>query len=161
MGGVHIGARALHVLNLIWFGNNARLLQWGVGRGGNFLVQMIFTCRRYVLRVEEGGGGSQHPVTSTPLLLLVLADMGMSLPDTQLRWQRDLKGRRPLSLLSYWGMGTEGGGGGGGYPKTAKNVSFLLLLLHAPPLRWKDAWRRIQLLFRPKKPDQNDKKWKK
>jgi hypothetical protein len=27
--GVHIGARALHVLNLIWFGCIARLSQWG------------------------------------------------------------------------------------------------------------------------------------
>ncbi len=27
--GVHIGARALHVLNLISFGNIARLSQWG------------------------------------------------------------------------------------------------------------------------------------
>jgi hypothetical protein len=41
IGVVHIGARALHVLNLIWFGT------------GNFLVQMIFTCRRYVQR--KGG----------------------------------------------------------------------------------------------------------
>jgi hypothetical protein len=31
-GGVHIGARALHVLNLIWFGFIARLSQW-VGGG--------------------------------------------------------------------------------------------------------------------------------
>ncbi len=30
-GGVHIGARALHVLNLIWFGYIARLSQWGGG----------------------------------------------------------------------------------------------------------------------------------
>ncbi len=31
IGGVHIGATALHVLNLIWFGNIARLSQWGGG----------------------------------------------------------------------------------------------------------------------------------
>jgi hypothetical protein len=31
IGGVHIGARALQVLNLIWFGNIARLSQWGGG----------------------------------------------------------------------------------------------------------------------------------
>jgi hypothetical protein len=31
--GVHIGARALHVLNLIWFGYIARLSQWGGGGG--------------------------------------------------------------------------------------------------------------------------------
>jgi hypothetical protein len=30
-GGVHIGARALHVLNLIWFGYIARLSLWGGG----------------------------------------------------------------------------------------------------------------------------------
>jgi hypothetical protein len=41
-GGVHIGARALHVLNLILFGYIARLSQWG-GGGGNILVQMIST----------------------------------------------------------------------------------------------------------------------
>jgi hypothetical protein len=40
IGGVHIGARALHVLNLKWFGYIAHLSQWG--EGGNFLVQMIF-----------------------------------------------------------------------------------------------------------------------
>ncbi len=39
---VHIGARALHVINLIWFGCIARLSQ--CGGGGNYLVQMISTC---------------------------------------------------------------------------------------------------------------------
>jgi hypothetical protein len=34
-GGAHIGARALHVLNLIWFGYNARL-SLPVGRKGVF-----------------------------------------------------------------------------------------------------------------------------
>jgi hypothetical protein len=58
IGGVHIGARALFVPNLIWFGFIARLSQWG--GGGNFLVQTIFTCR------EEGrGGGGRHPVELT------------------------------------------------------------------------------------------------
>ncbi len=31
IGGVHVGARALHVLTLIWFGCIARLSQWGGG----------------------------------------------------------------------------------------------------------------------------------
>ncbi len=47
--GVHIDARALHVLNLIWFGNIARLSQ--CEEGGNFLFQMIlpvFATRREV-----------------------------------------------------------------------------------------------------------------
>jgi hypothetical protein len=34
IGGVHNGARALRVLNLIWFGYIARLSQWGGGGGG-------------------------------------------------------------------------------------------------------------------------------
>jgi hypothetical protein len=45
IGGDHIGARGLHVLNLKWFGYIARLSQWE--GGGNFLVQMISTCLRY------------------------------------------------------------------------------------------------------------------
>jgi hypothetical protein len=55
IGGVHFGARALHVLNLIWFGYIARLSQWG---GGNLLVQMISTCRPS----RRGRGGGRHPV---------------------------------------------------------------------------------------------------
>ncbi len=51
IGGVHIGARALHVPNLILFGCIARLSQW---RGGNFLVQMISTCLRYARRKGAG-----------------------------------------------------------------------------------------------------------
>jgi hypothetical protein len=31
IGGVHIGARALRDVNLIWFGSIARLSQWGGG----------------------------------------------------------------------------------------------------------------------------------
>ncbi len=48
VGGVHFGTRALHVLNLIWYGYIARLSQWG--GGDNFIVQMNFTC------FAEGGG---------------------------------------------------------------------------------------------------------
>ncbi len=39
-------ARALYVLNFIWFGYIARLSQSGK-EGGNFLVQMIITCLHY------------------------------------------------------------------------------------------------------------------
>jgi hypothetical protein len=43
--GVHIAARALHVLNLIWFGGLAVLLAYPSRKeGGNFLVQIISTC---------------------------------------------------------------------------------------------------------------------
>ncbi len=31
IGGAHIGARALPILNLIWFGQISRLSQWGGG----------------------------------------------------------------------------------------------------------------------------------
>jgi hypothetical protein len=53
IGGAHIGARALHVLNMKWFGNIARLSQWG--RGGGFPRSNDFYLPS--LRVEEGGGG--------------------------------------------------------------------------------------------------------
>jgi hypothetical protein len=43
--GVHIGARALHVLNLIWFRYIARLPS--LEEGDNFLVQMYLTCHCY------------------------------------------------------------------------------------------------------------------
>ncbi len=46
-----MGARALHVLHLIWYGYFARL-----SRGeevGNFVIQKISTCLQ--------GGGGQHP----------------------------------------------------------------------------------------------------
>ncbi len=62
IGGVHIGARALHVLNLIWFSNISCLSQWG-GKECNFLVQMISTCHRYVW--SKGGG--RHPVDTMHL----------------------------------------------------------------------------------------------
>ncbi len=49
LGGVHIGARALHVLNLTWFGNISRLSQW-VGRRGvissfKWFLPAVPTCR--------------------------------------------------------------------------------------------------------------------
>jgi hypothetical protein len=53
IGGVHIGAKALHVLNLIWL---ALSLSYPSGEeGGNFLVQMISTC---VPSREGGAWGS-------------------------------------------------------------------------------------------------------
>jgi hypothetical protein len=43
--GVHMSARALHVLNLIWFGSLAVSLACPDGEEGNFFVQMmISTC---------------------------------------------------------------------------------------------------------------------
>jgi hypothetical protein len=59
IGGVHIGARALHVLCLIWFGWIARI--YPGGEGGNFLAQMISTCLpSHRGREEEGGRGRHH-----------------------------------------------------------------------------------------------------
>ncbi len=66
IGRVHIGARALHVLNLIWFGQISRLSQWE--ETGNFLVQMIFTCLRYT---QRRGGGSRRPVVFCPNFVYV------------------------------------------------------------------------------------------
>ncbi len=63
IGGVHIGARALHGLNLIWFGNITRLSQWG--GGGYFLCSNDFYLPS--LCVEEGGGGSA-PCALTTLM---------------------------------------------------------------------------------------------
>jgi hypothetical protein len=40
IGGVHINARALLYINLIWFGNIARLSRVG-DEEDNFLVQMV------------------------------------------------------------------------------------------------------------------------
>jgi hypothetical protein len=56
-GGVHIGARALLYIYLIWFGYIVRL-----SGGDILLVQLISTCRRGL------GGGGQHPVPRSPLL---------------------------------------------------------------------------------------------
>ncbi len=54
IGGVHIGARALHVLNLIWFGCIARLSQWG--GGGEFPRSNDFYLPSLASR--KGGWGS-------------------------------------------------------------------------------------------------------
>ncbi len=51
-GSSHRRKRALHVLNLIWFGWIALLYQWS-----NFLVQMISTC----LPSRRGSGGRSAP----------------------------------------------------------------------------------------------------
>ncbi len=53
IGGVHIGARTLHILNLMWFGYIARLSQWGGG--------VISTFKWFLpalLHGEEVGRGS-------------------------------------------------------------------------------------------------------
>ncbi len=50
IGGVHIAARALHVLNLIWFGSPIPV----GGEVGNFLLQMISTC--LATRIGRGEG---------------------------------------------------------------------------------------------------------
>ncbi len=60
--GVHVSARALQVLNLIWFGCIAHLSQWG----GNFLVQMISICLRYASRKRGESCGAEK----LPLFLL-------------------------------------------------------------------------------------------
>ncbi len=51
--------RVLLDINLIWFGYNARLSQWG---GGILLVQMVSSCHR---GLRGMGGGGQHPVIDT------------------------------------------------------------------------------------------------
>ncbi len=56
IGGVHIGARALHVLNLIWFGYIARLSQWGkrvVISSFKWFLPAVATCRG-----RKGGGSA-------------------------------------------------------------------------------------------------------
>ncbi len=55
--GVHIGARALHVLNLIWFGWIARLSQWG--GGGQFPRSNDIYLPSHAWRKGVGG---RHPV---------------------------------------------------------------------------------------------------
>jgi hypothetical protein len=66
IGKVHIGARALLDINLIWFGYSACLSQWGVG--GNLLVQMISSCRRsrgvgvITLRMYSMAGQYDNPI---------------------------------------------------------------------------------------------------
>ncbi len=50
IGGVHNGARALHVLDLIWFGNIAKLSQWGGGglfpRSNDFYLPSLCVKKR-------------------------------------------------------------------------------------------------------------------
>ncbi len=58
IGGVQINARALLYINLIWFGNIARLSQWGQEED-NFLVQMVLPA---VAMCRGRGGGGWHPV---------------------------------------------------------------------------------------------------
>ncbi len=69
---IHIGVRALHVLNLIWFGCISRLSQWG--RGGSFPPSNDFyTC----LPSRRGrGGGGRHPVILADLRLVVMDGIG-------------------------------------------------------------------------------------
>jgi hypothetical protein len=55
IGRVHIDARALLDINLIWFGYIVRLSQWG--GEGILLVQMILAAV-----VALRGGKGQHPV---------------------------------------------------------------------------------------------------
>ncbi len=61
----HIGARALHVLNLIWFGNIPRLSQWE--EGGLFRRSNEFYLPW--LHGEGGGGGGPGTLwfTTDPL----------------------------------------------------------------------------------------------
>jgi hypothetical protein len=47
IGGVHIGVRALHVLNLIWLAMAKSLAYPSGEEVGNFIVLLIFTCPRY------------------------------------------------------------------------------------------------------------------
>ncbi len=58
IGVVHINARALLYINLIWFGNIARLSQWGEEEEDNFLVQMVLPA---VAMCRGGGGGGSAP----------------------------------------------------------------------------------------------------
>ncbi len=58
IGGVHIGASALHVLNVIWFGNLSPI---PVGRRG--IISSLFLLA--VASSGEwgrGGGGGRHPL---------------------------------------------------------------------------------------------------
>jgi hypothetical protein len=62
-GGVHIGARAPHVLNLILFGCIARLSQWG----GGGLFPRSNDCYLLSLRLEEGEEGGRRPVVQNQM----------------------------------------------------------------------------------------------
>jgi hypothetical protein len=70
LGGVYIGVRALLDINLIWFGNIARLSQRGVG--GYFTRSNDFYLPS--LRLEGGGGVSTPlPVIFSPKLPIFLS----------------------------------------------------------------------------------------
>jgi hypothetical protein len=57
IGGVHIGARALLDINLIWFGYIARISPW---EGGGYFTRLNDF---YLPSLQiKGGGGGQHPV---------------------------------------------------------------------------------------------------
>jgi hypothetical protein len=60
LGVVHIGTRALHVLNWIWFGCIARLYQWG---GGGVISLFKLFLPAFATRVGREGG--RHPVQGT------------------------------------------------------------------------------------------------
>jgi hypothetical protein len=59
-GGVQIGARALHVLNLVWCGSIARLSQW---RGGGLFPRSNVFLPAFPKR--RGMRRSRHPVGDT------------------------------------------------------------------------------------------------
>ncbi len=56
VGGVHINARAQLYINLIWFGDIARLSQWGEEED-NFLDQMVLPA----VDMCRGRGGGSAP----------------------------------------------------------------------------------------------------
>jgi hypothetical protein len=67
IGGVHIGARALHVLNLIWFGLAiiARVCSSGEREVISSFRLFLFLPAVATVLVEEGGGvGTLWPYTT-------------------------------------------------------------------------------------------------
>ncbi len=58
IGGVHIGARALLDINLIWFGYIACLSQWGEGGGGFYSFKLFLPA---FAALRGGGGGGAAP----------------------------------------------------------------------------------------------------
>ncbi len=59
IGGVHIGARAPHLLNLIWFGSIACLPQWG---GGGIISPFKWYLWYLPAFATRRGVGGRHPV---------------------------------------------------------------------------------------------------